>query len=332
MKQKNEACRMQTNECDLPEVCTGENEWCPDDLYKSNGISCHKKDGFCWNGECQIKDRQCQSMWSKSSTSVHASSYDLNKGVHHLPSHLSTEASLNCGWDENGTAILCAEEDKFCGALICHVTKKRPVYEPLSYSIVGPSTYILFSKTLGDGVNSIGKVALGTVCSFQNYTNKYIGVCAKRMNEHYCDFDLKKYYPVSCQTSEGVLCGGSNHGYCNHYRRCLCKADYDPRKNCVEKIRFNSTSSNLQCFTCQDGKYCAIVNRRLTKLSTCPRDDMVCFHIRIKYSNSNVISNIRGCMTKEKCVPGCIEENYTIKCTSCCTSSRCNIKATKQKN
>lgn len=33
-------CRKETNECDLPEHCTGDSGVCPPDVYKKNGNPC----------------------------------------------------------------------------------------------------------------------------------------------------------------------------------------------------------------------------------------------------------------------------------------------------
>ena len=33
-------CRSALQECDLPEYCTGKNEFCPADLHKLDGIPC----------------------------------------------------------------------------------------------------------------------------------------------------------------------------------------------------------------------------------------------------------------------------------------------------
>ncbi|KZC09205.1 Disintegrin and metalloproteinase domain-containing protein 9 [Dufourea novaeangliae] len=56
-------CREATNECDLPEVCTGESGHCPVDMYKKNGNSCSKTDGYCFNGVCSALDLQCDQIW-----------------------------------------------------------------------------------------------------------------------------------------------------------------------------------------------------------------------------------------------------------------------------
>lgn len=34
-------CRSNDHECDLPEFCTGDNEFCPPDVYKRNTEECN---------------------------------------------------------------------------------------------------------------------------------------------------------------------------------------------------------------------------------------------------------------------------------------------------
>lgn len=35
-------CRSADHECDLPEYCTGQSEYCPDDVFKMDGESCDR--------------------------------------------------------------------------------------------------------------------------------------------------------------------------------------------------------------------------------------------------------------------------------------------------
>jgi hypothetical protein len=39
------ACRDATGLCDLPEYCTGNSEFCPEDVHKLNGVKCETKTG-----------------------------------------------------------------------------------------------------------------------------------------------------------------------------------------------------------------------------------------------------------------------------------------------
>lgn len=40
LRQPGYVCRDSYNECDLPEICTGESGQCPTDVYKKNGSPC----------------------------------------------------------------------------------------------------------------------------------------------------------------------------------------------------------------------------------------------------------------------------------------------------
>lgn len=56
-------CRETTNECDLPEFCSGENGLCPMDVYKKNGSPCGNHTGYCFNGMCPTLRNQCELIW-----------------------------------------------------------------------------------------------------------------------------------------------------------------------------------------------------------------------------------------------------------------------------
>lgn len=35
-------CRESNHECDLPEFCDGQSEYCPDNVFKMNGLNCDR--------------------------------------------------------------------------------------------------------------------------------------------------------------------------------------------------------------------------------------------------------------------------------------------------
>lgn len=47
-KEPGTQCRSADHECDLPEYCTGESEYCPTDVFKMDGESCDKGTAFCY--------------------------------------------------------------------------------------------------------------------------------------------------------------------------------------------------------------------------------------------------------------------------------------------
>ena len=67
MREKGAPCREATNECDLPEVCTGRSGQCPQDIYKKNGNRCESNTGTCFNGICPTLNSQCRLIWGDGS-------------------------------------------------------------------------------------------------------------------------------------------------------------------------------------------------------------------------------------------------------------------------
>ncbi|KAF6037734.1 hypothetical protein EB796_003941 [Bugula neritina] len=58
-------CRsVQDSQCDLPETCDGDSEWCPVDTYKHDGTECTNiEQGYCYEGKCNTHSSQCQLIW-----------------------------------------------------------------------------------------------------------------------------------------------------------------------------------------------------------------------------------------------------------------------------
>ena len=54
---------IQDGECDLPDYCTGTNEWCVE-KYKHDGTSCYNRhDAYCYKGKCRSHESQCYFLW-----------------------------------------------------------------------------------------------------------------------------------------------------------------------------------------------------------------------------------------------------------------------------
>ena len=53
-------CRSSSGQCDIEEYCSGESSECPADVYKQDGTSCNNNQAYCFSGECQTYDDQCQ--------------------------------------------------------------------------------------------------------------------------------------------------------------------------------------------------------------------------------------------------------------------------------
>ena len=53
-------CRSASGQCGIEEYCSGESSECPTDVYRQDGTTCNNNQAFCFSGECQTHDDQCQ--------------------------------------------------------------------------------------------------------------------------------------------------------------------------------------------------------------------------------------------------------------------------------
>ncbi|KAF6209016.1 hypothetical protein GE061_014759 [Apolygus lucorum] len=110
-------CRSADHECDLPEYCTGESEYCPNDVFKMDGETCYEGKAFCYKGTCRSHTDQCKLLWGPSGKSSDMKCYYMNtKGSRHG----------NCGYNRlNQSYIKCFDEHVYCGMLHCmHLSEK----------------------------------------------------------------------------------------------------------------------------------------------------------------------------------------------------------------
>ncbi|XP_018397116.1 PREDICTED: uncharacterized protein LOC108775299 isoform X1 [Cyphomyrmex costatus] len=114
-------CRESTNECDLPEMCTGDTGQCPSDVYKKNGNPCANNAGHCFNGICPALDLQCEQVWGYGGIAADKECFE----------QFNSKGSINghCGTDSSGHLIKCESENIRCGSLQCQQGSKQPVID-----------------------------------------------------------------------------------------------------------------------------------------------------------------------------------------------------------
>ncbi|KAL7287213.1 hypothetical protein TKK_0018644 [Trichogramma kaykai] len=120
LKLSGSICREATNECDLPEFCSGNVGSCPIDVFKKNGHPCASGEGFCFNGQCPALNQQCRQIWGYGGMAADRQCFE----------QFNSKGSINghCGTDRSGHFIKC-EADTFyyikrpCG------NKKIPLFE-----------------------------------------------------------------------------------------------------------------------------------------------------------------------------------------------------------
>ncbi|XP_017779843.1 PREDICTED: disintegrin and metalloproteinase domain-containing protein 9 isoform X2 [Nicrophorus vespilloides] len=110
-------CRSADYECDLPEYCTGQSEYCPDDIYKMDTELCDGGKAYCYNGFCRTRSDQCKLLWGSTGKSSDDQCYKMNtKGTRHG----------NCGYNKlNQSFVKCQDENVLCGMLHCKHLNER---------------------------------------------------------------------------------------------------------------------------------------------------------------------------------------------------------------
>ncbi|XP_053946621.1 disintegrin and metalloproteinase domain-containing protein 12, partial [Anastrepha ludens] len=115
-KAAGQACRVAENECDLPEYCTGESEYCPSDVFKRDTEECDSGQAYCFQGNCRSHSQQCRILWGPTGESSEHCYWKNTEG----------KRGGNCGYDRiNNTFIPCEKEHVACGMLHCRHLNER---------------------------------------------------------------------------------------------------------------------------------------------------------------------------------------------------------------
>ncbi|XP_043258966.1 disintegrin and metalloproteinase domain-containing protein unc-71 [Colletes gigas] len=119
-------CREATNECDLPEVCSGTSGQCPPDVYKKNGNLCANNSTYCYNGVCPTLDFQCKEIWGYGGTGADKECFEQFNSKGSLSGH--------CGTDTSDHYVKCDPINVRCGSLQCQRGSKQPVISGMDHS------------------------------------------------------------------------------------------------------------------------------------------------------------------------------------------------------
>ncbi|XP_032309037.1 disintegrin and metalloproteinase domain-containing protein 12 isoform X2 [Drosophila ananassae] len=211
-KMAGSACREAENECDLPEYCTGESEYCPADVFRRDTEPCDGGQAYCFHGNCRSHSNQCRILWgSTGENSEHC--YDKN---------MSGDRMGNCGYNRlNKTYMRCEAEHVKCGMLHCIHLNERLEFgmesaAVLSHSYVSHDRKIVACRTavvdLGLQSTDPGLTPNGAKCGEDK-------MCVNQ-----------KCLPVSTVRSTGMGkacpddCNGN--GICNSMGHCHCDVGF----------------------------------------------------------------------------------------------------------
>lgn len=199
-------CRSSTDECDLAEYCNGSSALCQNDVFKQDGHPCKQDTAYCYNGQCQHYDTQCQNIFGKKAKAAPELCFkDVNsKG----------DRFGNCGYHSSGFKK-CESRNAMCGKLQCeNVFSSSVIFgiKParIETPIAGTTCWGVDFR-LGSDVPDPGMVNEGTKCGDNKVCLNFECRSADVLN-YDCDVEKK--------------CHG--HGVCNSNKNCHCEYGWAP--------------------------------------------------------------------------------------------------------
>ncbi|XP_019500119.1 PREDICTED: disintegrin and metalloproteinase domain-containing protein 33 isoform X2 [Hipposideros armiger] len=203
-------CRRAAGDCDLPEFCTGASPYCPPDIYLLDGSPCASGRGYCRDGACPTLELQCQQLWGPGSRPAPEACFQVVNSA--------GDAHGNCGQDDKGGFVSCAQRDVQCGKLQCQGGEQSPlaphmvpvdsIFRLGSQEVTCRVAFLLPSAQLN--LPNLGLVEPGTQCGPSM-------VCQDRRCQNTTFWELEH-----CLTA----CHG--HGVCNSNHNCHCDLGWAP--------------------------------------------------------------------------------------------------------
>ncbi|XP_075148734.1 disintegrin and metalloproteinase domain-containing protein meltrin [Haematobia irritans] len=203
-------CRNAENECDLPEYCTGESEYCPQDVFKRDTEECDGGQAYCYQGNCRSHSYQCRVLWGPTGENSEPCYAQMN---------IQGKRGGNCGYNRlNNTFIPCEEENALCGMLHCRHLNERLEFgmetaAVLSHSFITHDNDIVPCRTalvdLGLQSTDPGLTPNGAKCGDDKMcvNQKCLAISRLRMT------GMGRECPENCNGNG--ICNSKGHCHCN---------------------------------------------------------------------------------------------------------------------
>uniref|UniRef100_A0A670IRT2 ADAM metallopeptidase domain 21 n=1 Tax=Podarcis muralis TaxID=64176 RepID=A0A670IRT2_PODMU len=195
-------CRIQINECDLPEYCSGKSEWCPNDVYMQDGTPCSKHDSHCYAKQCWTHNYLCARIFGYEARAAPASCFQSRNTV--------GDKYGNCGRDwTKSTFVKCQPQDVKCGRIQCSNVRDVPsiphyTVTPTELSGAGAGCWSVAYHGGTDFVD-LGMVPDGTPCG-----------PGKLCKNQTCIFRKKAVCDPNKKCSDRGVCNNRNNCHCNN--------------------------------------------------------------------------------------------------------------------
>ncbi|CAL4062248.1 unnamed protein product, partial [Meganyctiphanes norvegica] len=208
-KQAGVECRSATHECDLPEYCTGDSEYCPENVFKEEGAECMYGRAYCSGGQCRTHEEQCKLLWGPTGESSDDRCYMMNVQGNH---------NGNCGYNwVNDTYYKCTNTNVKCGMLHCKHLNERLEFGMESVSKVSHS-FLKSNKRIIPCRVALVDMGLDMVDPGLAPNGAKCGR-GKMCIDQTC-------LPVADLKAPGCNCNG--RGTCNNLGHCHCELGFAP--------------------------------------------------------------------------------------------------------
>ncbi|CAN9509176.1 unnamed protein product [Ophioblennius macclurei] len=201
-------CRNSENSCDLPEFCTGESPFCPEDYYVMDGLPCENDAAYCNEGRCQTYDYQCKQLFAPDPATKAAD-------VCFTHANPIGDRFGNCGPTSTGNFVKCKVEDAMCGKVQCTNVDANnpPPGAQISIVVVQGATCVNAHFNLGTDVLDPGYVKSGSPCGK-----------GKACLDFRCVNATSLLGNLECDAQ--TTCNG--RGMCNDQGNCHCNDGWAP--------------------------------------------------------------------------------------------------------
>uniref|UniRef100_A0A6J0UCD0 Disintegrin and metalloproteinase domain-containing protein 21-like n=1 Tax=Pogona vitticeps TaxID=103695 RepID=A0A6J0UCD0_9SAUR len=200
-------CRPETDQCDLPEYCSGRSAWCRPDVYMQDGTPCNNQRSFCYAKRCWDHDALCSQIFGEESTVAPKSCF--------LELNTAGSPFGNCGRSHAGrTYVKCRPQDVLCGRVHCTGVRSAPTdIKHVKVIRVPIGTAQCWATEYSGKIEhfDIGVVPDGVGCGPRN-------ICLNR------SCVSTSFLMSRCDPEE--KCG--RRGVCNNRHNCHCHADWAP--------------------------------------------------------------------------------------------------------
>lgn len=227
LKPQGSLCREPASDCDLGEFCSGKSGECPSDLYIKNGKTCmdtNGEQGFCFNGDCPTRTKQCQDLWGHGAEPAENYCYESHNTL--------GTANGNCGqfnkykYAEEMDFKKCSRSDVMCGTLHCQGGMDTPILTSGATGLSSTNTQDYHEnrhiqcKSVSRGLDKgslfyMGIVKDGVKCGDNRICMNQTCVDLAPMSRHTkCPESIPPHggRPVECSTN----------GKCSNINTCVC--------------------------------------------------------------------------------------------------------------